>query len=190
MILNECALKKESKTPAQKFVSDVLSILSVVFAALLLSTVITTFFIFTVIVDGDSMYSTLHHGQNVWITKIYTKLDRGDIVIFPWEDSFYKKDEPLIKRVVGVEGDTISLETNENGGKNIYCTTQEGVKTVIAKNFNDYLHLELNGKRVDRILVEPGMVFVMGDNYNNSHDGTEFGPIPASIITGKALFVK
>lgn len=82
-----------------------------------------------------------------------------------------------IKRIIGVEGDTIHIEENGiyvNGEKLNYDYLQNSFET---KNifFND-------------IVVPTGYVFVMGDNASESLDSRNFGCIPMDKIEGKVIF--
>ena len=61
------------------------------------------------VIDGESMLPTLQDGSMVFVTnnKIFNKkIERGDIVTFSVEDA----EDPYIKRVIGIPGDTIQIE--------------------------------------------------------------------------------
>ncbi|XP_003747870.2 mitochondrial inner membrane protease subunit 1 [Galendromus occidentalis] len=36
--------------------------------------------------------------------------------------------------------------------------------------------------------VPRGRVWLQGDNYNNSHDSKDFGPVPMGLLKGRAIF--
>lgn len=106
-------------------------------------------------VSGNSMSPTLHDGDVVFSSTTFgTGLRRGDIVIFQTPDS-----GALIKRVIGIPGDTISIK----GG-------------VVILNGNelseDYTAPGLySSGDVDYPLCIPsGCYFVLGDNRPESRD--------------------
>ncbi len=128
-------------------------------------------------VDGHSMDPTLHDGDRLIITNIIPKYDRGDIVVVG-----RGMDEPLIKRVIAVEGDTIDI--NFDTGE----VTVNG--TVLQEDYikePTYLHFD-NGPQFP-LVVPTGCVFVMGDNRNESLDSRNpsVGPVNTQTIIGKMV---
>jgi signal peptidase I len=123
-------------------------------------------------VEGYSMEPTLHGQERLVIEKLsfhFRPPERGDIVVLRVPN--YGK-EMLIKRVIGLPGDTIAVE---NG------------------------HVLINGEPLDETYINgpplgsygpttvpADSVFVMGDNRNNSNDSRSFGPIPYDDIVGRA----
>ena len=62
------------------------------------------------VVDGPSMLSTLHNGQQILVSKIvynFNKPERGDIVIFRSPDGDV---EDYIKRIIGLPGETVEIK--------------------------------------------------------------------------------
>jgi signal peptidase I len=119
----------------------------------------------------------------------------GDIIVFASK----KADNRLIKRVIGVPGDTVSLKGNEliiNGKKLNYRDLQS---TVAAGDKIEYLHGQQHTIRVakhsspsaqfDDITIAQNYYLVLGDNRDNSADSRVIGLIPRSEVMGKAAGV-
>ena len=81
-----------------------------------------------------------------------------------------------IKRVVGVEGDTISFEANRfyRNGEELHETYINEQDVYTYRNGSSYT-------------IEKGYVFVMGDNRNHSTDSRIIGPVPIDNIIGKMI---
>ena len=114
-------------------------------------------------VDGPSMNDTLHDKDRVLMNKFTYRvktLDRFDIVVFKYA---YDTDTDYIKRVIGLPGETVRIDTDGH----IYV--------------NDELLEEHYGKEVmdDPGIAEDGLTlgddeyFVLGDNRNNSSDSRD-----------------
>ena len=125
-------------------------------------------------------------------------IDSGDIVVFYNTDTEYsenllkeyltglqiwnigninnQKNAAIIKRVVGVGGDTVEiLENGEvfvNDNRFIILNINEGV----------------NFKR-ETFLIPENEIFVLGDNRPNSQDSRYIGTIPVNNIIGKATYL-
>lgn len=152
-------------------------------------------------VDGNSMQPTLDNGAYLLVNRaVYFHLDlnrlrnllpgedadhqdrvylfhppaRGDIVVFhPPESS----DTPFVKRVIALPGETVAVRSGR-----VYVDGRPIAEPYIAGPAR-YLY-----PREGRDLVVPdGMVFVLGDNRNNSRDSHAFGPVGLDSIIGKAV---
>ncbi|MDQ4126703.1 MAG: signal peptidase I [Actinomycetota bacterium] len=128
-------------------------------------------------VGSESMVPTLEVWDRVLINKLAYELDepeRGDIVLFKSPDG---GEDPLIKRVVGLPGDTIEVR-------------QDTLLVNGERRREPYVNDEyrrLQGPYGPRTVPEDH-VFVMGDNRGNSHDSRFFGPVPEENLIGEALF--
>ena len=124
---------------------------------------------FIVLVDGDSMNSTLTDGDVIFVSKTQ-EVSRGDIVVF---DTDHGK---LIKRVIAVAGDTIY--SDENG--EVFIKKQgdtEFIKLVESYALG-------NTKGVSQVTVLDNEVYVLGDNRGNSQDSRSFGCVKVSNVNG------
>jgi len=152
--------------------------LTIVFA-LILTVVVQTWFYKVYSIPSASMVPTLLINDRVVVSKLNKDPSRGDIIVFN-----RPKDDPagpgepsvLIKRVIGLSGETVSFL---NGGVEI-----DGKKLR-----EDYLPkgttTEPEGHSV--VHVPKGDLLVLGDNRRISQDGRTFGPIPKSLIVGRAV---
>lgn len=149
-----------------------------VIIAVVVIIIILTFFLRIVNVDGRSMMNTLLDNDKVVVTNfMYTPKD-NDIVVISHAEQY---DKPIIKRVIATEGQTLSIDY-EN--QRVYV---DG--TLIDE---PYVSSELKEGNADIPSVIPeGKVFVMGDNRLDSLDSrySEIGLIDEENIIGKAQFV-
>jgi signal peptidase I len=132
------------------------------------------------IVKESSMEPTLYENNYLFVSKLsYMTKDHpnyGDIIIFEsdLERSDGKGKKLLIKRVIGVEGDTITVTNGvvyRNGQALDEPYTLEGYT---SGEIYDYK-------------VPEDEVFVMGDNRSISLDSRELGSIHEDTIVGRAF---
>lgn len=110
-------------------------------------------------VEGDSMETTIHNGDDVLLVQS-KKIRRGDIVVFK-SDEFNKC---LIKRVIGLEGDTIAIKYSAED--NAYYIYRNGEKLT-----EDYIKEPMNRNYEEaEYVVGKGEFFFLGDNRNVSLD--------------------
>ena len=105
----------------------------------------------------------------------------GDIIVYKKPDD---NNTRVIKRVIGVAGDVFLIGENLN---HIYVMTKVNApeETEYALSLSQYLFLKQTYGRT--IQVQKGEVFTIGDNFNNSIDGRNYGAIPISSIIGIML---
>jgi signal peptidase I len=171
-------------------------------------------------VPTGSMKPTILEGDRVFVNKLaydlkvpFTTLhlaewsapQRGDIVVF-----YSPKDGTrLVKRTVGLPGDTVELRADElmiNGEKVAYQSIAEELLPDVAKAdrasslyaseaLPGHSHLVANipdlpaMRNFGPVQVPDGCYFMMGDNRDNSFDSRYFGPVKRSRILGRATSV-
>ena len=125
-------------------------------------------------VKGSSMENTLLPGDYMAVEKIsyvFKPMKRGDVVI-----CYYPKNDEYtcVKRIIGLSGDTITIE----GGV-------VSVNGVTLKE--DYVTTGMTSKHDGTYTVEPGCIFVMGDNRLVSRDSTDgmVGSVPLERVIGR-----
>ena len=83
----------------------------VIVVALLVAFLVRTFVLAHFVVDGTSMFSTLHDDDRVFVNKLSYRLhdpNRGDVVVLH-QDSAGASERDLIKRVIALPGETIEV---------------------------------------------------------------------------------
>lgn len=137
-------------------------------------------------VVGDSMYPTLNDGEMVVSDKRYyitTFVRDGNIIAFK---NPANKDEKYIKRVAGVPEDTIVCTDNQfyvNGVPYKYHYFEYGTGR------KDRDRCELAGMFKEEYTVKEKELVVLGDNYYNSEDSRNYGPIDWYSVMSKVNFV-
>ncbi|MEY2424478.1 MAG: signal peptidase [Actinomycetota bacterium] len=147
----------------------------VIIAAFLTATFLRATTIQAFSIPSVSMVSTLEVGDRVLVNKRNRDANVGDVVVFhrpPGEEAAKIKD--LIKRVIAVEGQTVSA--------------RDGKLYVDDKPLDEpYLDAGTETVMDHPIRVDRGEIFVMGDNRSQSRDSRFFGPIKKSSIIGHAF---
>lgn len=168
-------------------------------------------------VPTGSMKPTIQEGDRVVVNKLaydlkipFTMVEvakwgdpkRGDIVVL-----FSPADGVrLVKRVIGLPGDRISMIDNALfiNGKPVtnpptsdpVADTEQGAVFVTDENLDGRDHkimltpqIQGSMRSFPPIVVPPGHYFVMGDNRDNSNDSRFIGFIERRRIVGRALAV-
>lgn len=134
-------------------------------------------------VSGESMEDTLFDKEYLIVSDLLYTPEVGDIVVIQNTslDSPLLR-EPLVKRVIAVGGQSVSISRNGV----VTLVREDGTKEILDQSFTkDEPYAGLSG----RYDVPEGYVFVMGDNRNNSTDSRSpmVGLVDERCIFGKAI---
>jgi signal peptidase I len=168
--------------------------------ALVIAVLIKTFLIQPFWIPSESMLDTIHVNDRVMVNKLafrFGEPQRGDIVVFR-DPAEIEEDESipeavirsvleaigvrtrghddLIKRVIGLPGDTITISDNE-----VYV---DGVALS-----EPYLDEDVAMPDAGPFVVGDEEVFVMGDNREFSFDSRRFGNIEHEALVGRAFVI-
>ncbi len=126
-------------------------------------------------IPSGSMIPTLQINDRVLVNKFiyrFSEPERGDIVVF---ESVDNSEQDLIKRVVGLPGDEISVRRGK-----LFVNGEPQREPYTNEEFPDTSFFA-------QTTVPKDHVFVMGDNRANSQDSRVFGPLPEGNIEGEAF---
>ncbi len=154
----------------KEFLKDAIKFFIIIFVLLFLM----VYLVSITQVVGDSMSPTLDNQEVLILNKAkyrFTDVKRGDIIAFTYEDTKY-----LIKRVIGLPGDHISIIDNKVYINGRYYA-EDYLKDVDTPDF-DLQDLGYNE-------VPEGMYFVLGDNRDNSLDSRKIGLVSKEDIIGE-----
>lgn len=143
--------------------------------AMVLLVLLFTFFFRVAGVEGGSMEPSLSENDRLILGVHFYEPSYGDVVVI----NRYTED-PLIKRVIAVAGDTIRIEESTGG---VY---RNGVLLEEPYLNGTTSPKELTGE----VTVPEGYIFVMGDNRAVSKDSrsTEIGMVDVEDVVGKVIF--
>jgi signal peptidase I len=125
-------------------------------------------------VSANSMSPTLRPGDHVLVEKISHRSShphRRDLIAFTRPGS----GQLLIKRVVGVAGDTVAIEDGV-----LVVNGTPVVESFVDPNLMDATYF-------GPVTVAAGAVFVMGDDRPNSVDSRTFGTVSVDNVAGRVI---
>jgi signal peptidase I len=145
--------------------------------ALGIALLIKTFLFQAFFIPSESMVPTLKVHDRVLVNKLSYKMHpihRGDIVVFTRPPNEPSDIKDLVKRVIGLPGETIE---GRNGQVYINGRLLE----------EPYLPRGTITPTFSPVIIPANSIWVMGDNRQNSADSHVFGPIRESSIVGRVF---
>lgn len=177
-------LRKRAQKEKDKRVLN--TIIGIVLFVVLSQFIVLGFFVGKTKVQQDSMWPSFKSGDKVYYDKTLKEYQRNDVVIaYIPQDGCY-----VIKRVIGVPGDTIEIKDGI-----VYIN---GIKEKEYKNEDDALVFNYRFDWEDewkytemsegyKITLEDDCYFLLGDNRTQSRDSRNYGPIKEDYILGKVI---
>jgi signal peptidase I len=162
--------------------------------ALAIAFVIKSFLFQAFYIPSESMTPTLEVGDRVLVNKLSYDLhdvNRGDIIVFEAPPLARSGDiQDLVKRVVGLPGDTVTGDDKGgiliNGRELSEPYLPKGVETTFT-DVPPGCGAPASG--VPGCVVPKGRLFMMGDNREASKDSRVFGPVDEDTLIGR-VFVR
>lgn len=148
---------------------------------------VNVFVVKLAIVEGNSMYPTLHHRQLLVVYRLGYVPETGDVIVIHTGKTLFSRDN-IVKRLIASAGETVEINYHDN------TVSVDGV--VLAEpylNFEEADPMLPRGEHgVVRYTVPEGQVFVMGDNRNHSADSRsdKYGMIDQEQIVGRVILPK
>jgi signal peptidase I len=183
-----------SRADRHQNLHDIISIIVVLFSALVLAFGLISFVFQSYQVDGPSMQNTLHNADHLIVWKVprtWARITghayapkRGDIIVFnePGLSAYgQSQDKQLIKRVIGLPGDRVVVK---NGAITIYNKAHP--KGFDPDRTLPYHNTVYTAGNID-LTLKSNQLFVCGDNRGDSLDSRVFGPIDINNVVGKLV---
>ena len=154
--MSEYVVEKQNTDNENSVTSSIYDWIGAAVIALAVVSIIFTLFFRVVNVSGDSMTNTLQNGEKLLLSGAITNPDYGDIVVIRRAN-----DTPLIKRVIGLPGDTVFID-DTNGV--VYRNGEPLTEPYVRGGFTPSLGMS------SAYTVPEGGIFVLGDNRRESLD--------------------
>ncbi|OFW60601.1 MAG: signal peptidase I [Actinobacteria bacterium RBG_16_64_13] len=155
-----------------------LEVVVIVAAAFLLALLVQQFVLKPYAIPSPSMEPTLVQGDRVLVNRLvyhFRSPRIGDVIVFD-PPGHVNGEPPLIKRVVAVGGDTVTVD--------------DGVLWVNGVEQDEpFIKEHPIAEDYPEVTIAPGYVWAMGDNRNNSGDSRMFGPVSEEDIIGEAFAI-
>ncbi len=181
--------KSSSEAPAGYRKSTAREYFESICVAVILALFVRTFVFQTFKIPSGSMEDTLLVGDHLIVDKFGSRpLDPGHVVVFKSPE---QPETDLIKRVIGLPGETVELR-----GRTVYIDgqplTEPYTRFMLSGSVLDEAALGGGGdvrRSYGPVTVPAGHYFMMGDSRDNSRDSRYWGFMPRTHLRGRALFV-
>lgn len=164
------------KRDKRRLVAEWIIILGLAFAVAMLVRLLV---VQTFSIPSLSMQPTLQVRDRLLVEKLsygYRDIRRGEIVVFRSPSAMAQpKKTDVVKRVIGLPGDTIEIRDGE-----VFVNGKKLVEPYLAKGTTT--------SQPQRVVVPIDEFFVMGDNRGDSFDSRFWGTVPRDNIVGRVFY--
>ncbi len=170
----------ESAAGRTKAVDGFFDVAEMFIFALAFVLIAMSFFFRHSVVDGGSMEDTLFEGEHLIISDFLYDPKPGDIVVVQdasKAETYATLAHPIVKRVIAIEGQTVSIRYNGE----VYVDGVLLDETYVKNDFPDTVCNEVS------VTVPQGCLFLMGDHRNVSLDSREAGCFREEAVLGKVI---
>lgn len=151
----------------------------------LISTSIKVFLVQAYKIPAGSLKPTLLIGDHILAKKLFAVkagINRGDMIIFPFPEDTAKD---FIKRVVAIGGETIEIVN-----KKVFINGKLIEEPYVVHSDPHIIPEGLQPRdNYGPSMVPEDLLFVMGDNRDQSYDSRFWGFIEKAAVTGKACTI-
>lgn len=169
-----------SQSPRRRTKRAVVEWVTILVVAVLAAVLLRSFVIQPYYIPSGSMEPTLMIGDKVLVNKLsydFHSVHRGDVVVFKKPAKDYSPGiKDLIKRVIGLPGETISAS-----GGSVYINGRPLKEPWLPRTTTT--------ADFPPVHIPAGDYFMMGDNRGNSADSRVIGPVPGKLIVGRAFLI-
>lgn len=156
-------------------------LLGLIGAVVILALASGTVKIFNIPTDG--MAPTIRAGDSILATRIFSpekSAKRGNLVIFDARRAHSRLTSKFVQRLAAVAGDRVELIGGQLHVNGVPLPERAGQFPKPARRDPEFPGVTYP------LVIPPGEIFTVGDNYGNSLDSRYFGPFPADAITHSA----
>jgi len=156
-----------------------------------------TFVIQAFRIPSESMCDTLLVGDFLFVSKLdygakipFTHMRlpglhaprRGEVIVFQWPED---PSKDFIKRCIATGGQTVEVRHKQVYVDGVRQTEPYVKHTIASEDPAGYTPRD----NYSPPTVQPGELFMMGDNRDNSNDSRFWGTVPMDLVKGRALFI-
>ncbi len=198
--LTKAPSRREAPAGSRRPVSTAREYVEVVLVAVVFALFVRTFLVQAFVVPTPSMENTVLVGDHLVVNKFifaphlwgrflpYRELKRGDVFVFKFPED---PQRDFIKRAIALPGDVLEIHD-----KVVYVNgeTSPDARAIHAESriWRDDRELPEALRRRDQLApmrIGASSYFALGDNRDSSYDSRFWGPVPASNVKGRALFI-
>lgn len=134
-------------------------------------------------IPTNGMAPTIRSGDHLLATRILSpgkSAKRGDLVIFDSHRAHSSLRSKFVQRLVAIAGDRLEVIGGELHVNGVRLPERDGRLSSPARHAPGFPTVTYP------LVIPPGEIFTVGDNYPNSLDSRYFGPFPVDAVTHSA----